>query len=158
LHNRAILLDPIFADHSMSQTSKPSRGRPRALDEAKRRDICALVSAGCRFDAAAEFVGCAACTVRREADRDPQFHALLRQAAVDAQRVPNKIVRDFANNYVRFANKLKQQPTHQNGQQPACRLLKPVQLSQLVKMVIEVADGAMIDTRPGNTNEWSRFS
>ena len=38
----------------------PTTGRPRALDEVKRREVCALISAGCGVEGAARFVGCAA--------------------------------------------------------------------------------------------------
>jgi hypothetical protein len=32
--------------------------RPRLLDDAKRREICALISVGAGIDAAARYVGC----------------------------------------------------------------------------------------------------
>ena len=50
-------------------------GRPRMLDDAKRREICALVSFGCTLQSAAKHVGCSRATVHREACRNPEFAA-----------------------------------------------------------------------------------
>lgn len=55
-------------------------GRPRALDDAKRREICALVSAGAGIQRAAQYVGCSHSTVCREARRDGAFREQLRRA------------------------------------------------------------------------------
>jgi hypothetical protein len=49
------------------------RGRPTLLGEARRREICALVSTGIRRISAARYVGCSRSTLRRTCDRDPQF-------------------------------------------------------------------------------------
>jgi hypothetical protein len=126
-------------------SSAPRVGRPRALNEAKRREICDLIFAGCALDAAARYVGCAACTVRREADRDPQFAQLLQAAALDAKRVPSKLIREFVNRYVQIATQLKAQAKAQN-RQPACRLLRPDQLAEIAKMASEdLAGGATLE-------------
>ena len=42
-------------------------GRPRFLDDEKRRQVCALISAGCNVHIAAHYVGCNSITIRREA-------------------------------------------------------------------------------------------
>jgi hypothetical protein len=57
-----------------------SRGRPRKLDDAKRRKICVLVSIGCDLRQAACYAGCSYPTVRRETLRHPEFRRVLRQA------------------------------------------------------------------------------
>ena len=49
-------------------------GRPRALDEIKRREVCALVAAGCGIEFASRYIGCSARTIRREALRNEDFH------------------------------------------------------------------------------------
>jgi hypothetical protein len=66
----------------------PGPGRPRSLDEIKRREICALVSAGCGIRQAARYVQCAASTIHREAQRDPEFLEKLRRAEMAAQLNP----------------------------------------------------------------------
>jgi IS30 family transposase len=63
-------------------------GRPRALNEVKRRKVCDLVSAGCSVEAAAYKVGCNAITIRRESLRNPEFCEQLRQAKLTAQSTP----------------------------------------------------------------------
>jgi len=55
-------------------------GRPRALDEMKRREICAMISAGASLVNAAGYVGCAVSTIRRERERNPGFRDELRHA------------------------------------------------------------------------------
>jgi transposase-like protein len=60
--------------------ARPKRGRRRALDEVKRREVCALISAGSAIADAARYVGCAASTIHREAMRNPEFREHLRRA------------------------------------------------------------------------------
>jgi IS30 family transposase len=78
-------------------------GRPRVLDEPKRREICALVSAGCGIEAAARYVGCAPTTIRREALRNADFHDDLRQAELAAQISPLRALRHAAATHWRAA-------------------------------------------------------
>jgi hypothetical protein len=69
--------------------SQPSRrGRPRRLDEAKLREICALVAGGCGLREAARYVDCAVNTIRREAQRNPDFRHQLRRSEMYAQLSP----------------------------------------------------------------------
>jgi hypothetical protein len=71
-------------------------GRPRALDEVKRREICALVSTGCGVLGAAHYVGCNPITIRREAARNPEFYEQLRAAELSAQVSPLHAMRKAA--------------------------------------------------------------
>ena len=68
-------------------------GRPRALNEAKRREICALVSAGAGIHRAAEYVGCSHSTICREAKRDDAFREQLRRAKATSQLAPLQAMR-----------------------------------------------------------------
>lgn len=63
--------------------------RPRILDTQKQQDLCKLIHIGFNLAAAAKYVGCSVLTIRREAQRDPQFGGKLRQAqfAQDANPV-----------------------------------------------------------------------
>jgi hypothetical protein len=78
-------------------------GRPRALDETKRREICALVSAGCGLGGAARYVGCDASTIRREARRNPDFARELRHAHRDCELAPLNAMRKAASRHWRAA-------------------------------------------------------
>src|SRR5437879_4909219 len=63
-------------------------GRPRVLDETKRREICALVAGGCGLREAAKYVRCSTNTIRREAERNPDFNDQLRRSEMYAQLSP----------------------------------------------------------------------
>src|SRR6478609_8737298 len=80
------------ADEPASNTAPPeklsSRGRPRALDDAKRREICALIAGGCGLREAARYVRCNINTIRREAERNPDFDERLRRSETYAQLSP----------------------------------------------------------------------
>jgi hypothetical protein len=78
-------------------------GRPRALDDAKRREVCALISTGCGIDGAARYVGCSPITIRREALRNPEFHEQLREAELSAQMAPLQAMRNAASTHWRAA-------------------------------------------------------
>jgi len=78
-------------------------GRPRALDETKRREVCALVSAGSGIERAAKYVGCNPSTIRREALRNPDFHDQLRRAELATELEPLRLLRQKANTHWRAA-------------------------------------------------------
>lgn len=61
-------------------SSKTKRGRPPALDEVKRREICAILAMGGSRRLASQYVGCAPTTIPNTAARDPEFQAQLCQA------------------------------------------------------------------------------
>jgi hypothetical protein len=75
-------------------SSRPKRpklygpGRPRVLDDAKRREICALIAGGCGLREAASYVDCSITTIRREAERNPDFEQQLRHSEKHAQLNP----------------------------------------------------------------------
>jgi hypothetical protein len=73
------------------------------LDEGKQREVCALISSGCSLLAAAQYVGCAPNTIRREANRDPEFGCRLREARLQAQLSPLQAMRKAANSHWRAA-------------------------------------------------------
>jgi hypothetical protein len=81
----------------------PQPGRPRALDEIKRREVCALVSTGCSLRRAARYVGCAHSTIAREAQQNDEFRDRLREAEVQAQLHPLRAIRKAASTHWRAA-------------------------------------------------------
>jgi IS30 family transposase len=85
----------------LASAAPPTTGRPRALDETKQAEVCALISTGCGLEWVARYVGCAASTIRREASRNPKFRQRLRQATMDAEVEPLQAVRRAANTHWR---------------------------------------------------------
>lgn len=78
-------------------------GRPRILDEAKQREVCALLSAGASRAQAARYVGCAEMTLRREASRSKDFADRMRRAQATASLAPLQAMRNAAANHWRAA-------------------------------------------------------
>jgi hypothetical protein len=76
------------APNAVPREKETRRGRRRVLDDAKRREICAYVAGGCNVREAARFVRCNINTVRREAERNPEFDEQLRRAQTYAQLSP----------------------------------------------------------------------
>src|SRR3954451_6770488 len=78
-------------------------GRPRALDDVKQREACALIAGGCGFREAARYVNCNVGTIRREADRNPAFAEQLRNSEAYAQVSPLKAMQQAAGTHWRAA-------------------------------------------------------
>jgi hypothetical protein len=95
------------ADQSSSNPTPPKktkdRGRPRTLDDAKRREICALVAGGCGLREAARYVRCNINTVRREAERNPEFDERLRSSQTYAQLSPLRAMQHAVGTHWRAA-------------------------------------------------------
>ncbi len=71
-------------------------GRPPVLDEAKKREILAIVAVGCSRSMAATYVGCAIRTIQNTAERDPTFAEKLRQAVYSTELGLLKNIRNAA--------------------------------------------------------------
>jgi Helix-turn-helix domain len=71
-------------------------GRPRSLDDGKRREICALLTAGYPMYAAADYVGCSPRTIKREIRRNSEFADRVRRAETAGQLEPLSTVRNAA--------------------------------------------------------------
>lgn len=78
-------------------------GRPRALDEIKKREVCALLAAGGTMRFAAKYVDCHVKSINNEARRDPEFGAKLREAQLSAQLEPLRALRRKATTHWRAA-------------------------------------------------------
>ncbi len=55
----------------------------RAIDEGRQREICAIIAVGGSRRTAAKYVGCSPDSIRRRADRDPEFAKRLKRAESD---------------------------------------------------------------------------
>lgn len=91
--------------HGPEATPAPTTGsgRPRVLTDAKCREVCTLVAAGCGVDGAARHIGCIPKTIRREANRNPKFGTALRQAIKTAELNPLNAVQAAASRHWRAA-------------------------------------------------------
>ena len=72
------------------------RGRRPALDDGKQREILAILSVGCSQSVAAQYVGCAASTIQRTAERNPKFAEKLGKAKSNAEVGLVKNIRNAA--------------------------------------------------------------
>jgi hypothetical protein len=96
---------------SSTETGNPSsngkrskrRSRPRSLDDTKRQIICAMVSSGCGLQDAARYVNCSVRTIRREAERNPDFDDELRRSDVHAKLNPLRAMQQAIGTHWRAA-------------------------------------------------------
>ncbi len=98
---------PPLTFHEFDQpppTTQPKKlGRPRSLDDAKKREICALIAAGGGMVRASKYVGCRVETVMNEARRDPDFAAKLHRAEAQAELDPINALRSKCQTHWRAA-------------------------------------------------------
>jgi len=120
-------------------------GRPRALDEVKWREVCALVSAGCGIADAARYIGCSASTVRREALRNESFHQSLRMAEMSAQLEPLKTMRKAASTHWRAAAWMLERTFPDRFARQDAKLLKPEDVDSMVHGLIEMVAQEIAD-------------
>jgi len=113
-------------------------GRPRALDETKRREICALVSAGSGIERAAKYVGCNPSTIRREALRNADFHDQLRQAELAAELEPLRLLRKKANTHWRAAAWLLERFNPQRFSKQDVQRLSKDQVMELLEHFLDL--------------------
>lgn len=113
-------------------------GRPYALDEIKRREICALVSAGCGIARAADYVGCNPSTIRREALRNADFHDRLRKAELSAELEPLHLLRKKANTHWRAAAWLLERTNPQRFGKQDVQRLNQDQVAELLEQFVDM--------------------
>lgn len=86
-----------------STPESPGPGRPRVLNDAKRRQICVLVASGCTIADAARTVRCAVSTIHRERKQNKKFRTQLRRAEMRAQMHPLRAMRKAIGTHWRAA-------------------------------------------------------
>jgi len=96
-------------------------GQPLILDEMKRREVCALIAAGCGMETAAYYVGCSTRTIRREAQRNDGFREALRRAELSTEITSLRALRDASGKHWRAAAWLleRTQPDRYGKKNPA---------------------------------------
>jgi hypothetical protein len=120
-------------------------GRPRVLDDGKRREICAIVARGGGIEGAAKYVGCAPSTIRREALRNVDFHEELRKAEVAAELEPLNAIRQSAGTQWRAAAWLLERLDPQRFGRRNPRLLSPEQLASAFDCFFEAISEEISD-------------
>jgi len=121
-------------------------GRHRVLDEGKRREICALVSAGCSLEAAAQYVNCSRSTIRREALRNEQFGAELRRSELDAHLHPVRTMQQAAATHWRAAAWLLQRTRPEQYARSAANLVRMETVHDLITRCLELIETELPDT------------
>lgn len=123
-------------------------GRPRTIDDAKRREIIALVSTGYGLPGAAKYVGCTVKTIRREASRNDEFCQQLREAEMKAKMKPLRAIRYKAHTHWRAAAWLLERTEPERFGKPDNKLLKPAEVDSLLdavltKLLLELNDNPL---------------
>ncbi|NOY29461.1 MAG: helix-turn-helix domain-containing protein [Planctomycetes bacterium] len=120
-------------------------GRPRALDEFKRREIAALLAAGSGIADAARYVGCSARTIRREALRNEDFHDTLRKAELSSQLEPLRTLRKAASSNWRAAAWLLERINPDRFAKHDARSIRIDELDSIVGQLVEMIAGEIED-------------
>ena len=120
-------------------------GRHRVLDDVKRREICALISAGCGISDAARYVGCSASTIQREALRNPDFKKQLRGAEVHSQLQSLQAMRKAANSHWRAAAWMLERSNPRRFSRPHFKTYRAEDLRDAIEHIIETAVEAIED-------------
>ena len=123
-----------------------SNGRRRILDEAKRGEVCALVSAGCSLSSAARYVGCDRGTLRREAQRNEEFGAQLRNAEAQVEYLPLRSVQLASATNWRAAAWLLERTRPEQYARAATNLVKMETVHDLIARCLEVIAAELSDT------------
>jgi len=112
-------------------------GRPRVLDDIKRREVCALVSTGCGIGDAAQYVGCSPATIRREALRNIDFHEALRRAELGAKLKPLQTLQKAAATHWRAAAWLLERTSPDQFARCDAKSLKHNEVEEIVCGLVE---------------------
>jgi hypothetical protein len=120
-------------------------GRPRALDEVKRREVCALVAAGCGLEWASRYVGCSARTVRREALRNEDFYEQLRRCELAAQLNPLKALQHASGTHWRAAAWLLERTCPERFARPDLKRWDAADIQEIFVSLLEEINDAIPD-------------
>jgi hypothetical protein len=128
-----------------STPNAPPMGRPRALDDAKRREVCALVAGGCGLRDAARYVRCSLATIRREARRSPEFQDQLSRAEMFAQLSPLRAMQHACATHWRAAAWFLERayPERFGRHDPAA--FGPLQARRLLNEVLDIIGSEIAD-------------
>ncbi len=120
-------------------------GRPRTLDDTKKREVCALVAAGCSLEFAARYVGCTHKTIRREGERDADFGQRLRSAQLSARLEPLRALRGKANTHWRAAAWLLERVDPEQFAKFDQKLFRPEEVADLLENIRAALESHLCD-------------
>jgi hypothetical protein len=120
-------------------TIMSSPGRPRALDDVKRRDICTLIAAGCGMGEAARYVGCSVSTIRREIVQNEEFKKKIRGSELSAQLESLRAMRKASATHWRAAAWMLERTNPRRFAKTSLKSLRAEDLFSVLNEVIEVA-------------------
>jgi hypothetical protein len=126
-------------------TPMAKEGLPRALDEVKQREVCALVAAGYSLAGAGRYVDCSAKTIRREAKRDANFGEHLRRSQLAAQLEPLQALRGKATTHWRAAAWLLERVDPEQFARYDSKLLTPEEVGDLLTNVSQTLERVLKD-------------
>lgn len=132
-------------------------GRNHFLDDAKRREICALVAYGCTLQSAAKHVGCSRGTVHREACRNPEFAEQLRCAERDAHLRPVSTLRQAACDNWRAAAWLLERTCPEEYARKPANLVRIETVQEMVARFLDVIE-AELSNSPENQARCARLT
>ncbi len=133
------------------EVPKSEGGRPRTLDEGKRREVVALISTGYGLVGAAKYVGCTVITIRREAERDAEFGQQLRDAEKEARLKPLEAIRHKAHTHWRAAAWLLEHSERKKPAKQAPPQLKQPEINGLIEAVLNKLFLELTDDPIGQT-------
>ena len=114
-------------------------GRPRVLDDTKRRDICTLIAAGCGMTEAARYIGCSVNTIRREIARNDDFKQKVRASELASQLESLRAMRKAAATHWRAAAWMLERTNPRRFAKPSLKSLRAEDIYSVMKEVIECA-------------------
>jgi Helix-turn-helix domain len=124
-----------------SRPKRPKRygpGRPRTLDDGKRREICALIAGGCGLNDAARYVNCSVSTIRREAERNPDFLAQLRHSEKHARLSPLRAMQQAMGTHWRAAAWFLERAFPDRFARPEPSAFGPREAREVMKEIVDL--------------------
>lgn len=125
-------------------------GRPRVLDDVKKREICALVTAGMSLTKVADYVGCDRKTIYRERAQDEEFDQRMRRAGLACNLKPLEAMRRAASTHWRAAAWMIERQDRREAERRANRnRFTKQEVLELADQVKQMVSGATIDPFSG---------
>lgn len=114
--------------------------RQKTLDEQKKTEICAMLTAGMSLTRVARRVGCDRRSIHRERERDPAFGERVRQARMAAELHPHAAMRRFATQHWRAAAWLIDREDRREEERRARKYYSQKDLDNLAAWVKRILD------------------
>lgn len=117
--------------------------RPRVLDDVKKREICALVTAGMSLAKVARYVGCHPKTIARERQACAEFDERMRRADMAAELSPLEAMRRASATHWRAAAWMLERGDRRADRRRGVRRQPQVDLDAMRRRVSQAVDRSM---------------